>query len=187
MRRIIPSIARELRSVAFSPRYVTDGTPEPAESTDPSDVSTTPTRGGVKYERMESTKMNETDLLCPDNEHLLQSLKKYADLQRRRGNVELAHAYTVNANGILDNVRKFVLKIRTTEDAKRLRMRFIPSSARNDFVERVAELSTYGNIAELDEDPAITSRKLFQSVPGLSHMADDFVMKGVFRREGRGA
>eukprot|EP01061_Rhynchopus_euleeides_P026348 TRINITY_DN4309_c0_g4_i1.p1 TRINITY_DN4309_c0_g4~~TRINITY_DN4309_c0_g4_i1.p1 ORF type:complete len:519 (+),score=166.89 TRINITY_DN4309_c0_g4_i1:191-1558(+) len=140
--------------------------------------SMTPTRGGVKYERMESTKLGPTDMLCPENGDLIDTLVKYADLQRRRGNIELADAYTANANGVIDNVRKFVAPVKTVAEGKRLRLRFIPHSARTDFLERLTEVSSFGTIAELAEDPAITARKLFQTVPGLMHLADDFVLKG---------
>ena len=141
-------------------------------------VSSPTSRGGVKYERNASTKMKPGDLLCPQNRDLVDTLTRYADLMKRRGNMEMYESYTMPAAGILDNIRKYVAPVATPEEVKNLRLRFVSTAARTDLEERVREIASFGSIAELEEDPAITARKLFQGLPGLSHMADDFVMRG---------
>ncbi|KAJ9435453.1 putative DNA polymerase beta-like, partial [Diplonema papillatum] len=102
----------------------------------------------------------------------------YADLQRRRGNIEIAEAYTLPAAGIIDNLRKCCLPIRSADEVKHLRLRFLSGPSKMDLKEKVEEVHLHGNIAELEEDPAITARKLFLNIPGLIHLADDFVLKG---------
>ena len=133
-------------------------------------------RAGVNFVRNESTKMNENSVLCPENESLVKTLKEYADLQRRRGNIELYEGYVLPAGGIIDIIRKQVAPV--TPEGKGLRLRFVPNACRQDYSQRLKDLKRIGYLTDLDEDPAITSRKLFQSIPGLMHKADEFVMRG---------
>eukprot|EP01064_Diplonema_japonicum_P025689 TRINITY_DN37109_c0_g1_i1.p1 TRINITY_DN37109_c0_g1~~TRINITY_DN37109_c0_g1_i1.p1 ORF type:complete len:499 (+),score=124.10 TRINITY_DN37109_c0_g1_i1:126-1499(+) len=137
-----------------------------------------PTRGGVKYERGSSTKLRKGDVLCPDNVKLINILTRYANLCKQRGNIDLYDAYALSGAGILDNIRRFAAPITTADDAKHLKLKFISGAARTDLRDRLEELQLHGDIAELQEDPAVTARKLFQSIPGLTHLADDFVFKG---------
>eukprot|EP01062_Namystynia_karyoxenos_P039157 TRINITY_DN28476_c2_g1_i1.p1 TRINITY_DN28476_c2_g1~~TRINITY_DN28476_c2_g1_i1.p1 ORF type:complete len:600 (+),score=252.43 TRINITY_DN28476_c2_g1_i1:91-1800(+) len=134
--------------------------------------------GIVKYARVGSTKMTTETVLSPDNELLVDQLRQYAELQRRRGNTEVHHYYTVRANGVIDHIRKFAAPIRTSDEFRKLKFKFIPAAIKQDVADRIEEIRIHGSIAELEEDPAITARKLFQQLPGLMHKADDFVAAG---------
>eukprot|EP01059_Diplonema_ambulator_P013282 TRINITY_DN23811_c0_g1_i1.p1 TRINITY_DN23811_c0_g1~~TRINITY_DN23811_c0_g1_i1.p1 ORF type:complete len:504 (+),score=100.11 TRINITY_DN23811_c0_g1_i1:57-1514(+) len=136
------------------------------------------TRGGVRYERGSSTKMRKGDVLCPDNRKLVEVLERYAKLQLARGNIDLADAYTMPAAGIIDNIRRYAAPITSSDEIKNLKLKFIINTAKTDLKDRLEELQLHGDIAELHEDPAVTARKLFATVPGLQHLADDFVLKG---------
>eukprot|EP00755_Sulcionema_specki_P016943 Sspe_Gene.10747::Locus_3602_Transcript_1_1_Confidence_1.000_Length_1446::g.10747::m.10747 len=133
----------------------------------------------VHFKRTESTKMGPKDVLCPENSDLVSLLRDYAELQRRRGNVEDHHWLTAMAHGAIDHIRKADFPVKSTEDVKRLRLRFLPVSVVKDLTEKVVEFGMYSTIAELEEDSAITARRLFTQLPGLSHRADEFVVKGL--------
>eukprot|EP01060_Flectonema_neradi_P017286 TRINITY_DN2417_c0_g1_i1.p1 TRINITY_DN2417_c0_g1~~TRINITY_DN2417_c0_g1_i1.p1 ORF type:complete len:491 (+),score=82.48 TRINITY_DN2417_c0_g1_i1:44-1516(+) len=132
-------------------------------------------KSGETFVRSESTKMTVDSVLCPQNEELVASLRQYADLQRRRGNIEIYEGYTLPAGGIIDNIRK---QIAPVIDSRGMRFRFVSIACRQDFEQRLKDIKNFGRITDLDEDPAITARKLFHCIPGLMHKADNYVSRG---------